>query len=154
MSPIQRGTTIQPNLSTGCVGIDRDGNTQLLLLWAQGDPRERPEAATSLWLMQMGTVSIMGLIWVGTLFKDKTDGNTYSINRRRVQYGSRKLTARDAPGDESKLTKQTYLDVGSGSLIVPECNCNWDERRSGHVCDRRIWRILEHRRRRFKDPQS
>ncbi len=135
-------------------GEDDNGNQALLSLWAQGDPKERPEAATSLWQLQMGTVSIMGLIWVGTLFEDKKDGNTYSINRRRVQHGSRKLTARDAPGYESKLPKQTYLDVGSGSLIVPECKCNWDERRSGHVCDRKIWKIFERRRRRFKDCQS
>jgi hypothetical protein len=136
-------------------GVDEDGNKALLSLWAQGDPKERPEAATSLWLMQMGTVSIMGLIWVGTLFKDKTDGNTYSISRRRVQHGSRKLTARDAPGDESKLPTQSYLDItGLGTLILPDCNCSWAERRSGHVCDRKIWRILERRRRRFKDRRS
>jgi len=69
----------------------------LLSLWAQGDPQERPEAATSLWLMQMGTVGIMGLIWVGTLFKDKTDGNTYSINRRRVQHGTSSTEAESLP---------------------------------------------------------
>lgn len=90
----------------------------------------------------------MGLVWTGESFTDKNDGKKYIINIRRVQSRVPNGDAKSSPGHESKLTSQTYFDQYDGTLIRPGCNCNWEERAAGHVCDRRRWRIMNRRAKR------
>lgn len=94
----------------------------------------------------------MGRVWTGEPFFCKKDKKTYILNLQRVYAGKPKAyRRRRAPGQESKLTTQVYFDYIDGSLVRPECNCTWDERRSGHVCTRKVWRMLDRQARRTKN---
>lgn len=93
----------------------------------------------------------MGLVWTGDPVTCGRDGNKYIINIRRVQSRQPNGDAKSSPGNESKLTTQSYFDIYDGTLILPGCNCSWEERISGHACDRRRWRIMRQRARRAKN---
>lgn len=87
----------------------------------------------------------MGLVWTGQSVTDQRDGKTYIIHQRRHYRGTLTATQETAPGNESKLPTQTYFSSYDGRVLFPGCNCTWDERRSGHVCDRREWYIMNRR---------
>ncbi len=93
----------------------------------------------------------MGRVWTGEPFFCKKDKNTYILNLRRVDAGKPKAyRRRRVPGHEPKRSDQLYFDYVDGTLVEPHCSCNWDERRSGHVCTRKVWRSLDRQARRTK----
>lgn len=83
----------------------------------------------------------MGRVWTGEPFFCKKDKKTYILNLSRVYAGKPKAyRRRRAPGQVSKLpTRQSFFHE-EGTLARPWCNCSWDARRSGHVCDAKEWR--------------